>query len=130
MTRQIDNTCQGWRRDASSTKNQPSAQPLAWGAVVNRDPRVGVGVKREVRCTPLGSNDCSDSVLVRGAGLIFTRAAATSAPARLADEVAGAVPVDRCASRRNDVRGHSWVDPLAAGIAASREVNNSGSGEV
>src|SRR5713226_9453072 len=100
MACQIDNTCQGWRRDAGSTKNQPSAQPLAWGAVVHRDPRVGVGVKREVRCAPLGSNDCSDSALVRGPGLIFAGATTASAPARLADEVAGAVPVDRRASRR------------------------------
>src|SRR5712692_11920184 len=130
MTRRIDNTCQRWRRDASSTKNQPSTEPLARGAVVHRDTRIGVGVEGEIWCAPLGSNDCSDSALVRGAGLILTRAATASAPARLADEVAGAVPVDRRASRRNHIRGHSRVDPLAAGIAASREVNNSGGREV
>src|SRR5713226_466727 len=126
MTRQIDNTCQGRRRDASSTKNQPSTEPLAWGAVVHRDPRIGVGVEGEVRCAPLGSNDCSDSALVRGTGLILTGATTASAPARLAEEVAGAIPVDRCASRRNHVRGHSWIDRLAAGIAACREVHNPG----
>src|SRR5207302_2561428 len=91
MACQIDNTCQRWRGDASSTKNQPSAQPVAWGAVVHRDPRVGVGIKREVRCAPLGSNDCSDSVLVRGTGLIFTGATAASAPACLTNEVARAI---------------------------------------
>src|SRR6266852_4293668 len=75
MTRQIHNSCQRWRRDASSTTNQPSTEPLARGAVVHRDPRIGVGVEGEVRRAPLCPDDCRDPVLVRGSGLILTLAA-------------------------------------------------------
>src|SRR5512140_2662055 len=110
----VDDTGQRRSRDARAAEDEPAACALAARAVVDGHAAVRVGVERKVRHAARGPDDASDVVLVRRPRLELARAAAASAPAGLAREVAILVAMDRRAARRDDVRRGSGIDRRSA----------------